>query len=178
MISIFIFVVIILLSYESSMYCAAAEPVCEASADGTTAGACAADEATAVATSEDDLDEAGNRKIPKGANSQGKPKEVKLSVCEDRHEMCRGNSQNGECDRNPGWMIVNCPRSCNKCHLLDPKVRCARNHLNISSDPIYPPNAINEMFSSIKSKFSSRYTISVLSESPWVVTFDDFLTDR
>lgn len=191
MISVFICVLVVLsFSYESSLYCAAAEPVCEANGDGADGGACAVtsntnDEAAAaaaavvVATShEDDLDEAGNRKIPKGANSQGKPKEVKLGVCEDRHEMCRGNAQNGECDRNPGWMIVNCPRSCNKCHLLDPKVRCSRNHLNISTDPIYPPNAINEMFSSIKSKFSSRYTINVLSESPWVVTFDDFLTDR
>ena len=35
-----------------------------------------------------------------------------------------GQSGHGEGDRNPGWMIVNCPRSCDQCEMLDPKKRC------------------------------------------------------
>lgn len=33
------------------------------------------------------------------------------------------------------------------------------------------------MFSSIIDRFGSTYNITVLSEDPWVVTFDDFLDD-
>lgn len=33
------------------------------------------------------------------------------------------------------------------------------------------------MFSSIINRFGSTYNITVLSEDPWVVTFDDFLED-
>ena len=33
------------------------------------------------------------------------------------------------------------------------------------------------MFSSIKSKYDDRYGVNILSEDPWVVTFDNFLTE-
>eukprot|EP01036_Dinobryon_divergens_P014838 gene14838-20070_t len=75
--------------------------------------------------------------IPKGANAQGRPREAVISECKDRHAQCAGFANQGECTRNPGWMIVNCPMSCNSCHLRDPKVRCPGTALNISTDPIY-----------------------------------------
>ena len=78
-------------------------------------------------------------------------------------------------------MIINCPRSCdrhnNACALRDPQLRCSRTALNISTEPIYKPGDMHNMFSSIQSRFGDRYEINVLSESPWVVTFDNFLTD-
>lgn len=114
---------------------------------------------------------------PKGANSKGTPREVSLSQCSDRHEQCKGFASTGECDRNPGWMVINCPRSCNSCDLLDHRVRCDRNRLNISNDHVYAPGDMQDMFMNIKDKFGDRYGVNILSDDPWVVTFDNFLTD-
>ncbi len=38
---------------------------------------------------------------PKGANSQGKPREA-VKECFDRHEQCVDFAKNGECDKAPG----------------------------------------------------------------------------
>lgn len=53
--------------------------------------------------------------LPKGANKEGKPREVKVGDCQDRAERCKTYLQQGECQKNPGWMIVNCPSSCKAC---------------------------------------------------------------
>jgi len=116
--------------------------------------------------------------LPKGANAEGKPLDVSLNNCNDRHEQCAGFKRNDECNKNPGWMIVNCPKSCNACHLLDPKVRCNRANLNISTLPAYQPGEMSAMFSSIEERFQDRYGVNVLSTDPYVVTFDNFMTDR
>jgi prolyl 4-hydroxylase len=121
---------------------------------------------------------AAEAQLPKGANAEGKPLEVKLGTCKDRHEQCKVYLRQGECDKNPGWMIVNCPNSCNACHLLDPKVRCDRKNLNISTDPIYRPGDMQSMFESIVPDFGHRYGVTVLSTDPYIVTFDNFLTDQ
>ena len=115
--------------------------------------------------------------VPKGANDKGEPIKVQAGDCFDRHAVCKDYVAHGECNKNPGWMIVNCPVSCEACHLLDPKVRCQRARMNISDVPIYAPGDLNAMFSSIKEKFDDRYGVTVHSETPWVVTFDNFLTD-
>ena len=63
-----------------------------------------------------------NAKLPAFANKDGRPRAAEKE-CVDRHDQCKGFHRQGECDRNPGWMIVNCPASCQACHLRDPKVR-------------------------------------------------------
>ena len=40
--------------------------------------------------------------IPKGANSEGKPKEVSKDRCDDRTSRCQQYSSQGECEKNPG----------------------------------------------------------------------------
>ena len=75
-------------------------------------------------------------------------------------------------------MIVNCPHSCAACDLRDPKIRCDRNFLNISTDPIYRPGDMEAIFSDIEKDFSSKYKVTVHSTSPWLVQFDDFLTEE
>ena len=115
-------------------------------------------------------------KIAKGSNEQGKPPEVDPSACEDRVSACPGYGNAGECERNPGWMIVNCPHTCKACHLRDYKARCGRQFLNISTEPIYKPGDMHNMFASIVDRFSDRYEVNVVSESPWVITLDNFLT--
>ena len=93
--------------------------------------------------------------LPKYANKDGKPREAHKD-CIDRHAECVGFERQGECHRNPGWMIINCPRSCdphtNACTLRNPKLRCDRAALNISTTPIYNPGDMNNMFSSINTR--------------------------
>lgn len=75
-------------------------------------------------------------------------------------------------------MIVNCPASCKACQLRDPKTRCDRQFLNISSEPIYAPGDMDHMFNAIVKDFGRLYTVNVLSKAPWVVTFDNFLNEK
>lgn len=45
-----------------------------------------------------------------GANQEGRPREA-VKDCVDRYPKdCLGFVKNGECDRNPGWMIINCAK--------------------------------------------------------------------
>lgn len=119
----------------------------------------------------------GGGRVAKGSNERGLPPEAKKD-CVDRYpKECPNYAGNGECERNPGWMIVNCASSCSACHLRDPKVRCNRSHLNISTEPIYRPGDMNDMFSSIVRDFP-QYTPTVISTSPWVVEFHDFIADE
>ncbi|XP_021001038.1 hatching enzyme 1.2 isoform X2 [Parasteatoda tepidariorum] len=37
--------------------------------------------------------------------------------CTDTDSQCRGWAENGECKRNPKWMVTNCRKSCNQCRL-------------------------------------------------------------
>jgi len=113
--------------------------------------------------------------IPKGANAEGRPVEAPVD-CIDRHDQCVGFAEQGECTKNPGWMIVNCPFSCQACHLRDAKVRCPRKTLNISESPIYAPGDMHAMFSRLKDEFDERYNVTIHSTSPWVVTFENFMT--
>ena len=64
----------------------------------------------------------------------------KNNQCSDRHEECKSLASHGHCDLSPGWMIVNCPNSCERCHLREHSVRCQRSFLNISDTPVqyYP----------------------------------------
>ena len=74
-------------------------------------------------------------------------------------------------------MHVHSPRSCDACHLRDHRVRCPREALNMTNIPSYLPGDMNKMFSNIVENFGSVYDVNVLSTDPWVVTFDNFLTD-
>ena len=118
-------------------------------------------------------------KIAKGSNEGGKPPEAQLGNCKDRYpKECNLYAKEGECDKNPGWMIVNCPASCRSCHLLDPKKRCDRRFLNISSDPIYDVGDMDRMFLSIPKVFGHLYDIEVVSNSPHIVVFHNFVSDE
>lgn len=116
-------------------------------------------------------------KDPLGANEAGKPRDVSLNQCSDRHQQCKGFAEHGECKKNPGWMTINCPASCDSCDLLDHKVRCNRDRLGIPNNHVYAPGDMDNMFSEIEAKYGDQYGVNVLSTSPWVVTFDNFLTD-
>uniref|UniRef100_A0A7S2WFP1 Fe2OG dioxygenase domain-containing protein n=1 Tax=Rhizochromulina marina TaxID=1034831 RepID=A0A7S2WFP1_9STRA len=95
-------------------------------------------------------------------------------ACQDRKDMCGAAAIRGECSKNPGWMIVNCPFSCNACDLLDPKVRCDRSRLNITNTPFFAAGGLSSMFQRIFEDFGSLEP-ALVHEDPWIVTFDNFL---
>jgi len=99
--------------------------------------------------------------IPKGANPDGKPRPAEIE-CKDRYPQCVDYEKNGECRKNPGWMIMNCPASCRSCDLRDPKLRCPRSVLNVSTEPIYYPGDLNAMFENIEFEFGDKYDIDIL----------------
>ena len=37
-----------------------------------------------------------------------------LAAAQDNHESCAFWAENGECDANPGYMLVNCKTSCDR----------------------------------------------------------------
>lgn len=56
--------------------------------------------------------------VPKGANTEGRPREA-VKDCVDRYPSdCAGFVRQGECERNPGWMIINCAKRCYSIHSL------------------------------------------------------------
>ena len=44
--------------------------------------------------------------VPKGSNVKGEPPKVDMLECKDRMD-CSAYVAHGECQRNPGWMIIN-----------------------------------------------------------------------
>merc|ERR1712154_71454 len=85
-----------------------------------------------------------------------------MNQCEDRDERCPSFARGDGCTTNPGWMVTFCPKSCNACDIRDPKVRCTRQYLNVTDEPIYEngldgkPGSLAKMFSSIEERFSDR----------------------
>jgi len=71
--------------------------------------------------------------------------------CEDRDDTGHGHCQlwadMGECEKNPLFMLMDCPRACGSCFLLDKNVRCKRDD---SFRPhITKPGEINAMFQEV-----------------------------
>ncbi len=100
--------------------------------------------------------------------------------CTDRFERrCQRYAADGECEKNPGWMIVNCPKSCKACDLLDSAKRCDRKFLNISEQDSWQPGDLNRMFERVIVDFA-EFKPEILSrppDGPWVVVFHDFIKD-
>mmetsp|Transcript_17705 Transcript_17705/g.56550 ORF Transcript_17705/g.56550 Transcript_17705/m.56550 type:complete len:482 (-) Transcript_17705:344-1789(-) len=101
--------------------------------------------------------------------------------CSDRFpKRCKQYAKEGECESNPGWMIVNCPAACNACDLLDYKARCDRARLNITEEPIWQPGDLNKRFEYILENFAELKpeVVSRPPDGPWIIVFDNFLTNE
>ena len=111
-----------------------------------------------------------------GATISGSAPE-EIEECTDRHRDCDGFADGNQCELNPGWMIMNCPVTCGACHLRTREARCQWENMNMSADPVYMPGELTKMFESIIDRFEDRYVVNVLSVYPYVVTFDNFLSN-
>jgi len=94
------------------------------------------------------------------------------TACDDVNDSCPHWASIGECEANKGYMVVECARSCRTCHLRDPKVRCKR-------DPDEPAAMANGTLDSVFRRAVAEWPSlqpRVLSEDPWVIVFDAFLS--
>jgi hypothetical protein len=94
--------------------------------------------------------------------------------CSNRFEEC--NDHYDDCTVHPGFMVINCPLTCGTCHLRNPEIRCAASFLNISTSPILKQGEIDAMFTSISDSEHSK--VKVLSQEPWIIQFDNFLSNE
>jgi prolyl 4-hydroxylase len=105
-------------------------------------------------------------------------KENMTTDCQDQDPHCTDYASAGECTNNFPWMVAKCPFSCDMCHLRDYSTRCNRTFLNISSEPVYHPGDINFVFSTLPQRMGARFQMHVLSRDPWIVTFENFLSEE
>ena len=111
--------------------------------------------------------------------------------CKDRYPVCVDEAARGECTNNPGWMIVNCCKSCDDKEgfgkYLDSKVRCTRERLN-ATIPAWEAGSLDVLFTKwatddkykqygpkVISSPSKQYNAE--NDGPWIMTFDNFLDD-
>lgn len=96
--------------------------------------------------------------------------------CEDKKPArdCKYWHESGVCERNPGFMIFSCPKTCGYCHLKDPKIRCSRHP---QAKPAVGPGDINKMFERLLTDFP-QYSPEVFSRDPWVVVLNDVFSDE
>jgi hypothetical protein len=114
-----------------------------------------------------------------------------VTKCKDRYPVCVEEAARGECTNNPGWMIVNCCKSCDDKEgfgpLLDSKVRCTRERLN-ATIPAWKEGSLDELFTRWATDDDyKQYEPKVISspnkaynaehDGPWIMVFDSFLDD-
>jgi len=105
--------------------------------------------------------------------------EIKDDQCEDKNENCTWWAEIGECEKNPGYLLQNCPKSCNYCRATLPKSqRC----LQDKNDPkwITSPGGLNTMFERIMTDpdIIRQYEPIALSRDPWVVQVENFVSQQ
>jgi hypothetical protein len=96
-------------------------------------------------------------------------------ACEDKAPECKDWAKIGECDANPGYMLVHCASSCDKCDMLDYRKRCAVDETLPLS---VPPGDMGKTFRRASSQEFAALDPVVLSSDPWVLQFDNFLSDE
>jgi len=109
--------------------------------------------------------------------------------CTDRFAACEREAARGTCHQSPGWMIVHCCKSCDKDldarRLLDPKVRCTGENLNMTG-PAWNSGDLNKLFTSWATDEQFKQFQPQVHSSPdgsqggksgpWVITFDTFFS--
>ena len=118
-------------------------------------------------------------------------------ACKNDHELCSFWAAQGECEKNQSYMKTNCAPACRSCDLIDFSVRCPYIG-DEKNPPIYQRGDMHAMFLDIANgkwdQFepsvrarpninlhdTARDAIDVLvgDDIPWVVTFENFLTDE
>ena len=93
--------------------------------------------------------------------------------CRDDSPNCAQWAGAGECENNPGFMHEQCPLSCNTCPDKDSNPACKRPNETAA----VTEGGISAMFERALREFP-QYSPRALSREPWVMTFDNFISDE
>eukprot|EP01083_Nonionella_stella_P016195 45293_1 len=110
--------------------------------------------------------------------------------CQDKLKECKYWKNAGECLRHPGYMVINCARTCKYCHLQSNyALRCPMNEEYMRQTRVLPkPGDLNQMFENIVSHYNMHknqteddgvieWDLEILSHDPWILRFDNFFTE-
>ena len=98
-----------------------------------------------------------------------------LENCKNQHRDCSFWASIGECEANPSYMKRSCAPACATCHLLKFENRCPFPD-GLEETAVFKPGDMGRVFQDIKSGVWDVYKPIILSEDPWIVVFDDFLS--
>ena len=111
--------------------------------------------------------------------------------CKDKLAQCKHWKSVGECMRHPGYMVINCAKTCKYCHLQsDYSLRCPMNKDYMSQTRVFPkPGDLNTMFENIITLYNSHknqteddgeitWDLEILSRDPWILRFDNFFDQK
>lgn len=94
--------------------------------------------------------------------------------CTDQNADCWNWARNGECDKNPGYMLIQCAASCGSCDQLDPTKRCK---VTGEEPACIQSGGVQALFDDIMRNDSlAVYQPRLVNTAPPVVVFDSFLT--
>ena len=100
-------------------------------------------------------------------------KKQKGTACRDADANCGSWASAGECDKNPAFMHSSCPVSCMSCPEGDEDPACVR----VNKSAAATEGGITAVFERALREYP-QYNPQALSQDPWVMTFDDFLSDE
>ena len=115
-----------------------------------------------------------------------------IRMCRNKDKLCSFWAAIGECKENSSFMNDNCAPACHTCYLIDLKQRCP---IDPDAKGIIGPGDLNKLFerATTKEEYVSAYNPTILSrpdpsesdvaekdikDGPWVVCFDNFLSDE
>ena len=115
-----------------------------------------------------------------------------IRMCQNKDKLCSFWAAIGECKANKRFMDSECAPACQKCYLIDINQRCP---IDADAKGIIGPGDLNKLFerATTKEEYVSAYNPTILSrpnpsdsdvaekgtkDGPWVVTFDNFLSDE
>ena len=115
-----------------------------------------------------------------------------IRMCQNKDKLCSNWAAIGECKANKPFMNSDCAPACHTCYLIDLKQRCP---IDPDAKGIIGPGDLNKLFerATTKEEYVSSYNPTILSrpnpsdsdmtekgvkKGPWVVTFDNFLSDE
>ena len=100
-------------------------------------------------------------------------------ICVNKHQSCAFCGVLGECEKNPGYMKVNCAPVCKSCEMLHVETRCPMDPE--ATDALYPGD-LDAMFERISTAEEfQQYEPTVVSrppEGPWMIIFDNAISDE
>eukprot|EP00934_Nitzschia_sp_Nitz4_P008535 Nitzschia sp. Nitz4//scaffold47_size129522//15865//17730//NITZ4_003537-RA/size129522-snap-gene-0.192-mRNA-1//-1//CDS//3329552758//8525//frame0 len=103
-----------------------------------------------------------------------------LQSCQNENAMCTIWALTGECEANPKYMKKSCAPACLSCEYLSVEHRCP---LDPNAKNAWEPGDLDAMFERLTAEpYLSKYSVEILSspatDGPWVLMFDDFLSEQ